>query len=203
MTAEERLRTLTGKPLGRFGEKVVKTILVKSGLHYIALADIESGGAPMLCGARPEILPDFEAHLWQPKPRSVFIEVKAKHRSVFFGKANEIRHGIERRNYHSYLRVRSQFRRRCGIAIVELYDPELRWSGSFLVESLANLGEPIDGFSSMANTVFWPRKRFCDLETFTPEELLALSCGGGAANFRKELMEIFGVGVEEFQAAMF
>lgn len=196
MTATERLLAMPNEELGKLGEAVWARVFECSGVLYLPLCKIEAGGAPKLGGVRNGILPDFEVMIPQ---RTVYVESKAKRRDVLYRNASEIRHGINRSCYESYMRVRSLCRRRCGIGILELERWNGSWSGALLIESLPNLGEPIQGFSSQGHMVYWPRKRFVDLHSLTPEEVLTIARGKPVESFRAELMRIFGIGVEEFQ----
>lgn len=204
MTEEEaRQRILRFPPekLGKLGERIWAAIIAASGLRYIPLAEIENGGAPMLEGQTKTILPDFDVYGMR---RAVFVEAKAKTRAVVFRLAGEHRHGIDRRNYEDYMRIRWEARKRCGLGVLEILDGDSdRWSGSLLIESLQELGQPIDGFSTQSHMVYWPRKRFRDLDSWSAVEIIAHANEQSSPSYRNELIDIFAVKQEEFQANLF
>lgn len=193
---------MPGDKLGRLGERIWAAIFTASGLRYIPLAEIETGRAPMLEGNGRTILPDFDVYGMR---RAIFVEVKAKTRSVVFRLAGEHRHGIDRRNYEEYMRIRWEARKRCGLAILELLDGDNdRWSGSLLVESLQELSQPISGFGPQAHMVYWPRKRFRDLDSWSAADILARANGQEPPpSYRNELTDTFGVKQEDFQGNLF
>jgi hypothetical protein len=196
-----RLSKLSRDGLGRLGEEIWPAVIKAAGLRYIPLARIETGSAPKLDGASKTVLPDFDVYGFK---RAVWLESKAKTRCVLFRLATEERHGIDRAKLEQYLRCRSETRKRCGLAILELFKADGKaWSGTLLIESLANLGMPIAGFGNQEHMVYWPRKRFVDLDTWSPAEVVKRAAGAVCPSYRTELMRIFSVGVEEFQAALF
>jgi hypothetical protein len=199
--ARERILRFSSEKLGKLGERIWASVITASGLRYIPLSEIESGGAPMLEGAGKTILPDFDVYGMR---KAVFVEAKAKTQSVLYENAWELRHGINERNYRDYMRIRWEARKRCGLAVLELLDGETgKWSGSLLVESLQQLGEPFAGFSTDKHKVFWPRKRFRDLDSWTAMEILARANGEPSPSYRVELTDIFAVKEEEFQGSLF
>lgn len=181
--------------LGRFGEQVWQNILENSGWHYIPLARIEVGGAPMMGNARePTILPDIDGNY---DGRNIFVEAKAKTQSIFYGKIGKERHGIDERHYRNYRRIEAIRRQHCAIAIVELYqEPKrfapLEWSGSLLIEKLDALGqaEPSD-YPENPPKVYWNRKQFRELDYgLSPLALLKIASRRSRPSYRDRLENI-------------
>lgn len=188
--AQQKFLTVGEKWLGDFGERVWEHIFKASGIRYIPLHKINNGGAPMLEGKTRIVLPDFEC-IMNREP--VFVEVKAKTQSVIFRRQNQQRHGINYRNFKDYIEAAYESSKKCGIALIELFrdGPALQWSGSLLVESLGNLGPPIRGFSNQSHMVYWPRKRFCDLDSWSALELLKIWKGQLSAAYPVPLTGVF------------
>lgn len=183
--AQGRLRVMTPEQLGRFGEVIWQNVLATSGWKYIPLCSIADGGAPM---ARTDddatILPDIQC--WKDG-KSVFVEAKAKTRSVYYGRKSQERHGIDENNYEHYIKAAISSSIPCFLAIVECWsephrNADLRWSGTLLIESLHNLGyaEPSE-FREEPPKVYWNRKHFSDIHSMSAIQLFEL------ANKRKRL----------------
>jgi hypothetical protein len=159
------------------------------------------GGAPMIEGREGIVLPDFELLC---RRHAVLIDSKAKRQSVLYRNAGEVRHGIDRRLWEEYRFAAQEARKRAGLGIVELWDHDGEtWSGALLVESLPALGEPISGFASQAHMVYWPRKRFVDLDSHSAEDLRLLAAGELDICYRYELEDIFGKPLPAEQRVMF
>lgn len=189
--AMHKFRTVDEHWLGGFGEKLWANVFRQSGFSFIPLHKIERPGAPMIEGREAIVLPDFEllGRNW-----TAYIDSKAKRRSVVFRLANETRHGIDADKWEHYQRTGALSRRNVGLAVVELFSETLdRWSGSLLVEAFVNLGKPIRGFSDQAHMVYWPRKRFCDIDSLSPLELVGLYNGRLERSYRSELDHIFNL----------
>lgn len=194
--ARRRFQLMPERTLGRFGEDLWARIFQESKVPYIPLCRIETGRAPMLEGNAPSVLPDFDliGDGWQ-----AYVDSKAKTHLVVFHLANEERHGIERRHMEDYIRTGALGRKDCGLAILELFGEKCEdetceeWSGSLLIESFANLGTPINGIkgSSLEDRVFWPRKRFVDLDSWSALELVAIKQGRLHVDYSHELAEVF------------
>lgn len=190
--AEARAKFLVQEPrwLGRFGEAFCANIFRASNFHYVPLYKIDNGGAPMMEGQRRIILPDFDV---MTNGLTAYLDAKAKRQSIIYRNKKSERHGIDRRCWLSYGHAAKASGKPCGIAIIELFrdDHPLRWSGSLLIESLANLGQPFDGISNQEHMVYWPRKRFCDLQSWSAIDLLRIGNGQLEPTFTNELKHIF------------
>lgn len=181
--------------LGRFGEQVWQNILENSGWHYMPLARIEVGGAPMMGHAREQtILPDIDGSF---DGKNIFVEAKAKTQSIFYGKIGKERHGIDERHYQSYRRIEAIKRQHCAIAIVELYqEPRrfapLEWSGSLLIEKLDALGPASPGdYPESPPKVYWNRKQFRELDyDLSPLALLRIASRRIRPSYRDRLESI-------------
>jgi hypothetical protein len=185
-----RFLSLTKKQLGDFGETLWANIFAASGIQYIPLHKIETGGAPMLEGGQRSVLPDFDCVL---DGRSIYIDSKVKTQSIIFRRLSQERHGINRSHWIDYLKAAAASGKMCGLGVVELFrdGPSVEWSGSLLIETLGNLGIPFDGFSTDKHKVYWPRKSFCNLGSFTACELVAIRRGELKAAYPVELSRIF------------
>ena len=158
-----RWRFINGhEPLGDFGERLWSSIFCSSGMFYIKFADlpIVNRKGPRLQGS-DAILPDFQVS----GQRTVLADSKCKSGPVLYRKANEWRHGIDRKNYESYLAVSEIQRAKCCLAICEIFTNEDRnasreWSGALLMQTLGKLGKPIGGFSNQDHMLYWPRSSF-------------------------------------------
>ncbi len=189
MNARERLLRKTRHELGQMGEKLCERIFHNSGLRFIPLCKHSDRGAPMLLGKDKVILPDFDVKggTWD-----AYIDAKAKTRCVVYRNANnEVRHGIPVTNYEHYVKMGIIDRKQAGVLLVELLDENDRWSGTLLAESFINLGKPFPGIGSMTDTVFWPRKRFVDLDSLLPEEIESVCSGSLSRSYAAELQDIF------------
>lgn len=166
--------------LGEFGEKIWSNVLAASGWHYVSLAKICEGGAPLARGGnRKLILPDLDAYR---DGRNVFVEAKVKTQSIVYRIKNQERHGINQRNYEHYMEIQRVSGRHCCIGLVELFresrgDGTLSWSGSLLFEKLSDLLDPRSEYDESPRKVYWKRKQFRDLASFTAIELCNLANG--------------------------
>lgn len=191
--AIDQLRSASKEALGGLGEAIWANVLRESGWMYIALAQIENGGAPCGFDSRGRtVLPDFDA---KSKGDSVYLDAKVKSQSIRYRlKNNQERHGINESAYRAYRRMEIEAGQRCCLGIVELWQQEenggLAWSGSLLIETLANLGEPRCENPERPPKVYWPRKRFCDLDSFTPREVFALATGELRRSYAYEIDRI-------------
>ncbi len=197
MTEEQariRLMAMTEKALGNFGEAVWARVLAASGFGYIPLCKIETGGAPMIEGNHRIVLPDFEV---LATSLNVYMESKAKTTSVLWRRQRQERHGIDRRNWREYMEAATRSNKPCVMAVVELFREQKAysrdWSGSLLVETLRNLGPPIPGLPeyNQAHMVYWPRKGFHDLDSWSALELLDIAKGRLKAQYPIPLKVIF------------
>lgn len=179
--------------LGKFGEAIWANVLAASGYHYVPLAELSMGGAPMMqSNTNKIVLPDFDA---MKDGKSAYLEAKAKSTSVFYRISRQERHGIDLRNFKQYQKAAAVAGKRCAIAIVECMREEEayrpRWSGSLLIESLIELGEPVRGESNQDHMIYWRRKQFRDVNSFTAVELFALANGTLRENASYELDRVF------------
>ncbi len=177
--ARSILLRATPQYLGQFGEAIWKRVLANSGWHYIPLANIEDGGAPMArSNGSNIILPDLDAFR---DGESVFVEAKAKTQSIRFRKANQERHGINERNWRHCKQIARTTGKNCCIAIVELQseqrDQSLKWSGELLIEKISNLIELPAEFYEPTRKIYWKKKNFVNLDYFSPLELFSLAQG--------------------------
>lgn len=188
--ARERLFKASEKQLGDFGEQLWSNVFRASGVNYIPLSKINVGGAPMLVGAgsRGTVLPDFDCTSGE---WAAYVDSKCKSQSVRYRKLDQERHGIDRPNWLAYRRVGAQFRKSAALAICELHDDEMRWSGSLLIETLDHLGEPFDGESNQAHMVYWRRKAFTFLNNFTASELFDIYHNRNVPTFKVEFSGVF------------
>ncbi len=190
--AESLFKRLGDARLGGFGENIWNRVMHDSGWHYIPLAKIQSGGAPMAQSKGDcVVLPDMDV---SHEGRTAYVEVKAKTTSVFHRISRQERHGIDYRNYAQYVRVSEMFRKKCAIALVELWREDKPyasvWSGSLLIETLANLGPPTNEMVGTQMMSLWKRKAFNDVASFTPRELFDLEAGRMRTSCRIELDHI-------------
>jgi hypothetical protein len=192
--AQGRLRRLTPDQLGAFGEDIWKNVLAESGWLYIPLARIADGGAPMARrNGEAIILPDYQAC---KDGKTVFVEAKAKTQSIIYNNAKQERHGIDLKNYVHYIRAAAASSLPCAIGIVELWREEsyrgrLYWSGSLLIETLRELGDPRSENPETPPKVYWRRKQFRDVESFTAVQLYQLAYGKLKRSFKFELDRLF------------
>ncbi len=192
--ARRAFAAMTETRLGNFGEKVWARILAASNLGYIPLHAIETGRAPMIEGPDPVVLPDFQ--IITPV-MDVYLESKAKTTSVLYRIRRQERHGIDRKNWTAYIKAAAMSDKPCAIGVIELFRErkahQQTWSGSILIETLHNLGRPIPGEPeyNQSHMVYWPRKRFHDLDSWDALELLAISKGNLLAQYPVQLEVIF------------
>lgn len=181
------LRTAGDNRLGEFGETVWANIFRASGVNYIPLSKLDVGGAPRIQG-NGKVLPDFDiaGDDW-----TAYVDSKCKSQCVLFRQKNQLRHGIDRRNFEAYRAAGLTFRKECALAILELWDHEARWSGEIMIETLRELGEPYQGISDQRHMVYWPKKAFRNLHAFTPGELWAVYKGRTVETFGEELRLVF------------
>lgn len=190
MDAVKQFRNATEDWLGKFGEALWKRVFEASGIGYIPLCDIENGRAPAAINPTSRVVvPDFDAYTdeW-----SAYIDSKAKKQSVLWRMNRQVRHGIDRRSYDHYVRIGAMQKKLAGLGIVECFDHNWEWSGSLLIESLSELGEPIPGDYTQKHMCYWRRKDFRRLDSFTPGELIAIARGEKKVRFPEELYCIFG-----------
>lgn len=187
------LSKATPEELGGFGEAVWGNLLRRAGYACIWLSAIEQGGAPMaLSDGYGTVVPDFDV---KSGGRSVYVDAKTKKRSICYRKAREERHGINENCFRSYRRISQMAGSECCIAIVELQreneSGRVVWSGSLLFETMTNLSKPVSEHPESPPKVYWPRKRFCDLDGgLTALELYAIACGESRRTYRPEIEAI-------------
>ena len=174
---------------GNFGEKVIANILLASGVRYIPLAKLDNGGAPMIEAKEGKIvLPDFDC---AGEDWIAFIEAKFKTQVVRWRMQNQLRHGIDRKNYRAYVQASELFQKRCMVVLIECYDEDgQKWTGRLLAETLRDLGPPVDGMSNQSHMVYWKAKAFRDLDYFIPSELEAIHRGQTVPSYRHEFWEM-------------
>lgn len=162
--------------IGAFGEQLWSRIINGCGFFYIKLADMPAVNrkGPRLTGS-DAILPDFQVS----GRRQCFIDSKCKTGPVLFGKANELRHGIDLKCWESYQAISGITRQRCALAICELFDRDQNgeWSGTLMLQTLGALGRPSFGFSTQSHIVYWPRSRFHIIAQSQPLGLWAMAHG--------------------------
>lgn len=175
------LERSTEKWLGDFGEAIWSRLLAASGWHYVSLAKICEGGAPLARSNHHKlILPDFDAY---GDGRNVFVECKTKTQSIVYRNKRQERHGIDQRNYTHYCEIQRVSRKDCCIAITELKrerieDSQLEWSGSLLFERIRDLLDPRSEYEETPRKVYWRRKQFRELVAgISPKELFQLANG--------------------------
>jgi hypothetical protein len=166
--------------LGTFGEMLWSRIILGCGLFYVKLADLpcEGGRGPRLKG-NDTILPDFDV-CGQAR---AYMDSKCKTGPVLYRKANEWRHGIDRKDARAYETISGLNRQKCFLGIVEIFTDEKAaydWSGSLLMQSLGGLGAPLQGFSTQSHMVLWPRNRFEQVGVLAPREMWGIARGTGA-----------------------
>jgi len=183
------LLTASDNELGNFGERLWSRVFESSSVNYIPLSQISNGGAPKIqCKGNGTVLPDFDVACgrW-----TAYIDSKCKTQSVLFRKKNQVRHGIDRRIWAEYQKAGLTYRKECAIAVLELLDHEGKWSGEIMIETLRELGEPFAGESNQRHMVYWPKKAFRNLHSFTPCELWNAYKGVGVPSFAPELDLVF------------
>lgn len=194
--AQDRLWLMGDRERGAFGERLWSNVFRASGVPYVPLCKIETGRAPVIEGASPIVLPDFDciAENW-----TAYVDSKCKKASVLYRKRRQERHGVDRKNYLHYERAAKASGKKCAIGIVECFSEECRaqWSGSLLIETLADLGPPHAGESNQGHMVYWPRKQFRDLDSFSALELLAIHDGRKSVSFRNEFEQLFRVKLKQ------
>ena len=189
------IRRFTERQLGDFGEAIWSRVLAFSGFHCVSLTKICEGGAPLARNSGGNlILPDFDAYR---DGRSVFVESKAKTRSIVYSNKKQERHGIDERNYLHYQEIERQSGKPCCIGIVELWREDvarkdfLYWSGSLLFEKLSDLIDPRSEHPEVPAKVYWRRKQFRDLHGgLSPVELFEIAVGKRQLSLRWELENI-------------
>jgi hypothetical protein len=118
-----------------------------------------------------------------------------KSQSIRYRKAgNQERHGINYQNYRSYSRMAAESGQPCALGLIELNrqreDGGIVWSGSLLFGTLSSLGEPRAENPEIPPKVYWPRKRFGDLDGgLTATELFEIACGQSRRNYTLELKQ--------------
>lgn len=146
------------EPLGTFGESLWQSVFLASGMTYIPLKDlpIVNRKGPRMQG-NDTILPDFDVTGRQ----RAYVDSKCKTKPVLYRVANELRHGIDRKDYEAYDAIGGLNRQRVILAVVEVFEENgHEWSGSLLAQTFGRLGEPVRGFSNQDHMVYWPRRSF-------------------------------------------
>src|SRR5688572_5556373 len=87
------------EPLGEFGERLWSRLFVGCGMFYVPFKDfpIINRQGPRLRGS-DAILPDFQVS----GQRTALVDSKCKSGPVLYRKANEWRHGIDKKDFDSY-----------------------------------------------------------------------------------------------------
>ncbi len=175
---------------GAFGEALWSGIFVGTDLSYIPLHKISCGGAPMLEGKDKLILPDFQT--MGGAKIDVYCDSKAKRHAVVYRNAGyEQRHGIDKRNWEHYEKFSADRSRHCALAIFEAFADEANgeWSGALLMQTLVKLGNPFQQYGKVTGKggmVYWPRARFANIGTITPDEAQRITTHYRAAEKFKE-----------------
>lgn len=191
MTEQEaiaRFHRMDEAALGRFGEALWSRIFAASGIQYIPLARIETGGAPMAEGKERIILPDFDCAY---QGNAAFVDSKAKRQSIIYRLKQQERHGINRNAYQAYVKAGVTWRKNTGLALVELYRDGMAWSGTLFAETFRNLGEPYSEHAERPPKVYWRRKQFVDLDSLSAAELIQVAMGQIVKSYEYELDRIF------------
>jgi hypothetical protein len=200
--AVRRLREMTNEELGVWGERFWPLVFEDADLSYIPLHKICDRGAPKQRGAAETILPDFEVsnHRF-----AVYADSKVKREPAFYRHAGEIRHGIERRHWENYAAFAGMHGKSCCLALFECFKDKksMEWSGSLLLQTLVRLGQPFDGLGSLKSMVFWPRTRFEEVGTISPNGLVDLfnrhEC---RPRFKERIWEVLELTVQENKQRM-
>lgn len=188
-----KLKVADENALGAIGEQVWSNLFRASGISYIPLAKIDNGGAPRIEDkGNGVVLPDFDCATpgW-----TVFVDSKCKSGPVLWRQTNQLRHGIDGRNYRAYKRASEIFQKQCGVAILELFEScetKHPWSGRLWIETLNGLGEPIPGTSNQSHMVYWPQKMFRNIDTLSPVELWKVHRGIEVDSYLEQLSLVFG-----------
>jgi hypothetical protein len=169
------------EPLGEFGERLWSRIFDGCGMFYVPFKDLPAvnGKGPRLQGtdATHAMLPDFEV-TGTGRRRRAYVDSKCKHQPVLYRNANELRHGIDRKNWEAYEAIGAINRQRCILAVAEIFEADgYEWSGSLLMQTLGKLGKPIAGFSNQDHMVYWSRRSFQQVAQASPSELWELANG--------------------------
>lgn len=172
--------------LGRVGEKLVEKCLMASDVPYVPLQSIQRGGAPMVVQGNPVVLPDYQLYL---DGKAAGLDVKCKKRSVLFHKYNEERHGIDRDKFLHYKAYGDLARANAGLIVVEMFRVDLtKWSGTILLGTFLRILEPCEAIGdAKGEWVYWPRRKFTPLWTFSPEEMWAV-LGGKKVSSRRDVI---------------
>jgi hypothetical protein len=161
---------------GKFGEAICKRVMQSSGVHYIPLCDIENGEAPMAVAEKESVVaPDFDVF---GQGVFAYLDAKVKTQSIRWKNSGEVRHGINKRNFDEYQRMGALQNKQCGLFVVELMDADRQWSGTLLAESFLGLGKPTPGFNEPTPKVYWPRRRFAVIGSYSAGELREIANGG-------------------------
>lgn len=190
---------MTNQEWGAWGEKFWERVFLDSGLNYVPLCRIDDGGAPRQKGGSEIILPDYEV---ASSRFTVYVDSKAKRHPVFYQHGKEWRHGIEKRHYENYLVFSSWRRRSCCIAVFECFADECneQWSGTLLLQTLAKLGTPFNGISTMAGTLFFPRNRFVTVGEVSPAQIIDIWKGHEARPiFKEKIWQVLEIAADEGQ----
>jgi hypothetical protein len=194
------------EPLGPFGERLWSKVWSDCGFFYIPLATLPAlnGKGPRLQG-NDTILPDFEV---TNNGRRAYMDSKAKTGPVLFRKANEWRHGIDRKNFEHYETMSGINRQKCLLGIVELFSDESNpwnWSGRLLMQSLGRLGSPCKGFSTQTHMVYWPRASFSEIGQLAPLEIWNAARGQHDVSdkIRHAVNAFYGISEKPIQGVMF
>ena len=192
----EKLRRSDEAGLGRFAERVWENIFTASGVRFIPLAKLDMG-APRVDGKEFVVLPDYQCagDGWE-----AYIDSKCKSGPVFFRKKQQWRHGIDRKRWADYERTGYIFKRNAGLGVIELFakcDNDLlpgempEWSGALLAGRFKELGPPEFSESRFDDKVYWRTKQFTNLDSLSPDELLAAWNGKPPRTYKMELTDIF------------
>jgi hypothetical protein len=200
--AQKHLLMLREETLGKLAEAFWGNVFRASGIGYIPLCRIETDHAPGLISSDDTtVLPDFEI---VADGHSAYVDSKAKTQSIIYHKRNQERHGINRRVWEHYLKTGIAFEKQCGLVVLELFrdGPSVTWSGSLLVETFKNLGEPWQGESTQRHMVYWTRKSFVDLDSLEATEIREAAHGRNVPSYPLELREVF-LGLKKKQQPLF
>lgn len=138
------------------------------------------------------IAPDFDA---MKQGKSVYVEAKIKSQSICFRMRKQERHGINIDHFSNYVKAADESGKPVAIMLVECQrnkiEYELEWSGSLLVASIKDLRTPLKSDDIRDVKLYWPRKIFSDINSFTAVELFKLANGELTENASFELDRIF------------
>jgi len=122
---------MSPEKLGMFGEAIAESICSAAEFTYIPISKLSKSSPLAKSRDRSLILTDFDV-----LDLNLYLDAKAKTKSILFRMRNEVRHGINRNHYECYCETARLAHKQAGLLIVELYESDgTSWSGSVLVGS--------------------------------------------------------------------